>query len=288
MTAAWRVDAHHHVWDLTRRPLPWTDGLAPLQRSFSFAELEPQLDHAGVAGTVVVQTVADREETCELLALAAVQPRVLGVVGWFDLTSTGVADDLDAARDRPGGDRLVGVRHQLQVEADPRWLARPTVRQALAVLGDRRLAYDVVVSPAQLSRVVTAVDATPDTTFILDHAGKPDLRGGQLEDWRADLAELARRDNVAVKLSGLVTEADWDQWSVDDLRPAVNTLLELFGPARTMWGSDWPVSLLAGVDYATWTGISKELLAGLSTQESAAIWAGTARRFYQLPGNERE
>lgn len=282
MTAPTRIDAHHHVWDLQARPQPWTDGLPALQRSFHFPELVPQLDAAGVLGTVVVHTVADAEETRELLALAAEQPRVLGVVGWLDLTDPRLADVIGAFRSLPGGDLLVGVRHQLQVEPDRRWIDRTDVRRSLSVLGAHDLTYDLVVSPEQLPDVLPAVDAAPDTRFVLDHAGKPDLRRGDLAGWERSVRDLAARDNVTVKLSGLVTEADWQRCSSDDLRPAVDAVLDAFGPGRTMWGSDWPVSLLAGADYARWVHVSEELLAGLSTDEADAVWHDSARRTYQL------
>lgn len=277
-----RIDAHHHLWDLARRPQPWTAGLAPLERSFAYDELVPQLDAAGIDGTVVVHTVASAEETHELLALAAEQPRLLGVVGWVDLTSESVGAELAELRALPGGDRLVGVRHQLQVEPDADWLARPAVRRGLHHLGEADLAYDVVVSPEQLPVVTAAVDATPGTSFVLDHAGKPALARGDLAAWRRDVTELARREQVSVKLSGLVTEADWDSWTVPDLVPAVETVLEAFGPTRTMWGSDWPVGLLADTDYATWARVSGEVLAGLSVDEAHAVWGGTASRVYRL------
>ena len=278
-----RIDAHHHVWDLARRPQPWTAGLAPLERSFAYDELLPQLDAAGIVGTVAVQTVASIEETHELLALAAEEPRLLGVVGWVDLTSDSVGAEVAEIRTLAGGDRLVGVRHQLQVEPDPDWLARPVVRRALQRLGHAGLAYDVVVSPAQLPAVTAAVDATPGTAFVLDHAGKPGLARRSLGAWRRDITELARREHVSVKLSGLVTEADWDGWTVAELVPAVETVLEAFGAERTMWGSDWPVSLLADTDYATWVRVSEELLAGLSVREAHDVWGGTACRVYGLP-----
>jgi L-fuconolactonase len=278
-----RIDAHHHLWDLASRPQPWTAGLAPLERSFAYDELLPQLDAAGIDGTVVVHAVASVAETQELLALAAEEPRLLGVVGWVDLTSDSVGTDVAEIRTFAGGDRLVGVRHQLQVEPDPDWVARPVVRRALQHLGDAGLVYDVVVSPEQLPGVTAAVDATPGTAFVLDHAGKPGLARRDLTAWRRDIAELARRENVSVKLSGLVTEADWDSWTVADLVPVVETVLEAFGAKRTMWGSDWPVSLLADTDYATWVRVSEELLAGLSVDEAHAVWGGTACRVYGLP-----
>ncbi len=277
-----RIDAHHHLWDLSRRPQPWTAGLVPLECSFAYDELLPQLDATGIDGTVVVQTVASIDETHELLALAAKEPRLLGVVGWVDLTSDSVEADVAEIRTLAGGDHLVAVRHQLQVEPDPDWLAGPVVRRALQHLGHAGLAYDVVVSPEQLSVVTAAADATPGTSFVLDHAGKPRLARRELAGWRRDVTELARREHVSVKLSGLVTEADWDSWTVGDLVPAAETVLDAFGAERTMWGSDWPVSLLADTDYATWVQVSEELLAGLSVDEALAVWGGTACRVYGL------
>ncbi|WP_277212369.1 amidohydrolase family protein [Isoptericola croceus] len=276
------IDAHHHLWDLASRPQPWTAGLAPLERSFSYDELLPQLEAAGVDGTVVVQTVASVAETAELLALAAEQPRLLGVVGWLDLTSESLDAQLAEMRALTDGDLLVGVRHQLQVEPDPQWLERHVVRRSLARLGEAGLTYDVVASPEQLADVSATVAATPGTSFVLDHAGKPGLDAGSLDDWRRDLTALATHQNVSVKVSGLVTEADWHRWSLADLRPAVETVLETFGAHRTMWGSDWPVSLLADTDYARWVEASEELFAGLSAKESAAVWGGTAQRVYRL------
>lgn len=277
-----RVDAHHHVWDLDRRPQPWTVDLPILRRSFGFDELAPQLRRAAVDATVVVHTVDSPEETLELLALAAAEPLVAGVVGWFDLEADDLVDELTSARERPGGDRLVGARHQLQVEPDPGWLDRPAVRRGLRTLATSGLAYDVVVGPEQLARVARVVADLPDLRFVLDHAGKPPVARGDLADWSRDLRGLARLDNLAVKLSGLVTEASWEAWSVDDLRPVADTVLGAFGPARVMVGSDWPVCLLAHAPYDVVMATTEELLAGLAPDDRAAVWGGTATDVYGL------
>ncbi|WP_158104044.1 amidohydrolase family protein, partial [Streptomyces carpinensis] len=195
--------------------------------------------------------------------LSAGQPAIAGVVGWFDLASPALADDLTAARAMPGGRHLVGARHQLQEEPDPQWLDQPAVRRGLRTLAEHRLAYDIVVSPERLPTVVRAVTDNPELRFVLDHAGKPPLRTGALDSWNRDLTRLALLDNVTVKLSGLVTEADWERWTVADLRPAASTVIDLFGPGRTMFGSDWPVCLAAGADYARVAGTFEELVSGL-------------------------
>jgi L-fuconolactonase len=277
-----RIDAHHHVWDLAVRPQPWTDGLPALRRSFGLAELAPQLAAAHVDGTVVVHTVASLAETHELLALAAAWPQILGVVGWLDLEAADLAETIGTARTLLGGDRLVGVRHQLQEEPDPHWLDRPAVRRGLQTLAQHGLAYDLVVSPEQLPVATRAVADLPEVRFVLDHAGKPPIASGDLDAWRGDLARLAGYENVAVKLSGLVTEADWTGWTLAQLRPVAETVLDLFGAERTMFGSDWPVSLLAGADYARVVDDFAALVAGLGEAEQAQVWAGTARTAYGL------
>jgi L-fuconolactonase len=267
------IDAHVHLWDLARRPLPWTDPFPVLHRSYGPAELRPLLAAGGVDGVVAVHTVADPDETVELLALE--DPEILGVVGWVDLTG-----DVPGQLARLGG-RLVGVRHQLQEEPDRGWLSRADVRSGLSAVARAGLAYDVVVSPEQLPLVVDTVRAQPDLRFVLDHAGKPPLAGGDLTEWAAALTRLAGCPNVAVKLSGLVTEADWTRWTVADLRPAVEHVLAAFGPERVLAGSDWPVCLLAG-SYAEVAAATAELIAGLSADERAAVTGGTARRWYGL------
>jgi L-fuconolactonase len=280
--AAPRIDAHHHVWSLGRRPQPWTDDLPVLQRSFEFAELDPQLRQARIGATVVVHTVASAEETRELLALAADEPRIAGVVGWLDLASPALDDELDAIRELPDGSALVGVRHQLQAEPDKEWLDRPAVRRGLASLARHGLVYDLVVSPEQLSAVTRTVAELPEASFVLDHAGKPPIASGDLRRWSADVAALSRHANVAVKISGLATEADWRAWQPADLRPVVSTLLEHYGADRLMFGSDWPVCLLAGADYELVAATAEDLIADLGATERDRIWGGTAREVYGL------
>ena len=281
------LDAHLHVWDLAVRPQPWTDGLPALQRSFSLDDVAADLQAAGQHGVIVVQTAASAAETREMLALAAAQPLVAGVVGWVDLSRPDAAEQLDAARAGPGGPALVGVRHQLQEEPDPDWLARPQVRAGLQAVAAAGLVYDLVISPHQLPLVTETVAALPQVRFVLDHAGKPPIAGhelttGDLAAWAADLRALAALPNVAVKLSGLVTEADWDSWTPAQLRPVMDHVLAQFGPARTMFGSDWPVCLLAA-SYAQVVAAVAPVLDTLTEAERAAVRGGTARAWYR-PG----
>ena len=281
MTDMPRIDAHHHVWDLAIRDQPWTVPLAALRRSFGLDELRPSLQRHHIGATVLVQTVCLPEETPELLALAAADPLVCGVVGWADLTAPDVADKLAALRSLPGGRLLVGVRHQVQEEPDPRWLCRPDVRRGLAAVAEAGLVYDLVTLAGQLPAVIETVHALPGVRFVLDHGGKPDVASGRLEPWRFAVTELAQCPNVAVKLSGLATQDDPPSWNLARLQPYASTLLDAFGPSRTMFGSDWPVCLLAG-SYTDAILGAEQLTAPLNPAERAQVFGDTAARWYPI------
>lgn len=276
-----RIDAHQHVWDLAVRPQPWTDDFPVLQRSFALDDVRDEQRVAGVTATVLVQCVDDAAETRELLALAARDPFVAGVVGWLDLDAASFADDLDAVRAAPGGDRLVGLRHQLQVEPDKGWLDRAGVRRGLQALAAAGLAYDVVVSPERLPSVVAAAQQLPELRFVLDHCGNPPLRDGDLDRWRRDVSALAELPQVAVKLSGLATHGTWGAATAAGLAPVADHVLTAFGPARTAFGSDWPVCLLS-TTYADVVALTEALTGGLSPDEQDLVWFRTAREWYGL------
>lgn len=274
------IDAHVHLWDLAARPQPWTAEFPALRRSFLLPDLELVLDTHHVDAAVAVQAGDTTGETIDLLALASTSPRLAGVVGWVDLESPDVSEAVAGLKTAPGGGKLVGVRHQLQVEPDPRYLARPGVRDGLTAVAAAGLAYDVVVSPGQLPLVAETAAALPDVRFVLDHAGKPPIASGDLRAWRADLARLAALPNLAVKLSGLVTEADWAGWTPTSLAPVIDHVLACFGAERTMAGSDWPVCLLAA-DYGAVRSALAAALGRLDSAGQAAVLSGTAARWYQ-------
>jgi len=275
------IDAHHHVWDLAVRDQPWIAGqeMAAIRRTFTVDDLRPAALAAGVGATVAVQTVTVPEETPELLALAEADPLVAGVVGWTDLTSPAVADELDRLAAGPGGGRLVGIRHQVQEEPDPDWLRRRDVIRGLRAVAAAGLAYDLLVRPHQLPAAAAAAAAVPGLTLVLDHAGKPPV-GGDLGAWAAAVRALAALPNTACKLSGLVTEAPRGA-PAEAFAAVADVVLDAFGADRVMFGSDWPVCLLAG-DYAGVLAMARSLTAGLSPAERAAVFAATAARAYRL------
>lgn len=277
------IDAHHHVWDLSVRDQDWITGpeLQPLRRNFTVEDLAPEARAAGVTGTVLVQTVTVAEETPEFLALADTHDLVAGVVGWTDLTHPGVADELARLRELPGGSCLKGIRHQVQGEPDPEWLLRPDVGRGLGALADAGLVYDLIVRPHQLPSAVRAAESHPDLTFVLDHLGKPPIAAGEPEPWATAVRALAVLPNTVCKLSGMVTEADPASWTPDDLRPYADTVLDAFGPGRLMFGSDWPVCLLAA-SYGQVAGAAEELLKGLGDGEREEVFTATATRVYGL------
>ncbi|MDQ1563780.1 MAG: L-fuconolactonase [Actinomycetota bacterium] len=276
-----RIDAHHHVWDLDVRDQPWTAGLPALRRSFDIDDLAPDLAAADIDATVVVQTITTPDETPELLAMAAASPLIAGVVGWVDLEARDIAHQIAALRELPGGGGLVGIRHQVQGEPDPDWLTRPSVLRGLSAVATAGLSYDLLVTPGQLPAAIGAARRVPGLRFILDHAGKPRIARGELEQWSALIASLAALPNVAAKLSGLATEAS-APWSVSQLQPYVDVLLTSFGASRIMFGSDWPVSLLAA-PYSETVAAAEHLLRGASNSDREAVFGATALEWYQLP-----
>jgi L-fuconolactonase len=277
------VDAHHHLWDLGVRDQDWITGpaLAPLRRDFLLDDFQPLATASGVAASVVVQTVTGPGETPELLALAAASDLIAGVVGWTDLAAPDIADRIAALTELPGGPKLAGLRHQVQSEPDPDWLTRPGVLRGLAAVARAGLVYDLVITCGQLGQATRAAAAVPDLQFVLDHLGKPPIASGRTEPWARDLRGLAALPNTSAKLSGLVTEADWHRWQVADLRPYAEVALDAFGPARLMFGSDWPVCTLAA-GYPDVLAAARDLTEQLSPAEREALFAGTATSAYGL------
>ena len=276
------IDAHHHLLDPARFDYPWlTPELAAIDRRFGSDDLAPELAAAGIDRTILVQTIGSLEETREFLTTAAAVPFIGGVIGWVDLTDPGIVGSLDALRGGPGGEWLVGIRHQVHDEPDPDWLLRPDVRRGLAAIEAADLTYDLLVRSRELPAALVVAREMPDLRFVIDHLAKPAIRSGAIEPWGTLLNPFGELPNVWCKLSGLVTEADPATWQVADLAPYVEIALKTFGPRRLMFGSDWPVCLLAA-SYADVVAAARDLTAELSIDEHAAVFGGAAESAYRL------
>ncbi|WP_199036402.1 amidohydrolase family protein [Glycomyces salinus] len=280
MTVYQVIDAHHHVWTADYPWLSSEPGLEPIRRDYGIADLRANLAEAGVDRTVLVEAGwGHPSETVEFLHLAGAVPEIAGVVGHIDLLDPDLKGVLARYRGHPRVRYLVGLRDQVQGREEADFLARGEVVAALKTIAGLVPTFDLVVRVDQLPAAAKAAQAVPELTFVLDHLGKPRIRDGAdgLWAWREAVGPLAKQPNVTAKLSGLVTEADWEQWSAEDLRPFVQTALELFGPDRLMFGSDWPVCELA----ATYSRV-KEALTEILGREDPDIFAGTAARTYKL------
>jgi L-fuconolactonase len=277
-----RVDAHHHIWDLTVREQSWMVGpdLDPIRRDYSIDDLAPQAAAAGITATVLVQTVGLVDETVEFLEVAASNDLVAGVVGWVDLTADDVAMALDGLLSRPDGSYLKGIRHQVHDEPDVDWLLRPDVQRGLSAVADAGLAYDLLTKTPHLPAAIRTARKLPQLTFVVDHISKPVI-GEPLEPWATQLRELAALPNVTCKLSGMVTEASWTTWKPTDLQPYADVVLDAFTPDRVMFGSDWPVCLLAA-SYAEVVETAETLTASLTPTERQAVFTTTATTTYKL------
>ena len=277
------IDSHQHFWSYSAAEYPWIGaGMERLARDYLPSDLEAPAAAAGIGGTVAVQARQTLEETRWLLDLAERHPLIQGVVGWVDLRSPHVADQLRAFASRKA---FVGVRHVVQDEPDPRFLMGAEFVRGIEQLQPFGLTYDLLLYPQQLPAAVELAASLPDQPFVLDHLAKPRIAAwtssGDMASWRRDIEALARHENVCCKLSGLVTEAAWRQWRPTDFTPYLDVALAAFGPERLMFGSDWPVCLLSG-DYADVAGIVKDFCGRLSADERPHVWGGTATRFYGL------
>jgi L-fuconolactonase len=273
-----RIDAHQHFWQLARGDYGWlTPDLAELYRDFLPPDLAPLLQRHAIDGAVAVQAATTAAETDFLLALAARTPWILGVVGWVDLLAMDAPAQLASRARDPW---FKGVRPMLQDIPDVDWMLQPALAPALRALVAHDLAFDALVRPAHLPNLRVLLLRHPDLRVVIDHGAKPDIAGGDLARWREDIASIARETRASCKLSGLVTEAATD-WQPHDIAPVVAHLLDVFGPERLLWGSDWPVLLLAA-DHERWCALTDALLARCTAPERDAIMGGNAMRFYRL------
>jgi L-fuconolactonase len=273
------VDSHQHFWQVGKFDYPWMSAsLGVLYQDYLPDQLGPILKANGIAKTVLVQASNSVEESRWLLQLADENPFIAGVVGWVDLKSADVDRQLEELTKHP---KLKGVRHLVESEPDDAWLVQPQVLRGLNRLAAFDLSYDLLVHTRHLKHVSRLADSCPKLSLVLDHMAKPPLKTCEIAAWFNELKTVAAVPNVKCKLSGLVTEANWDTWTIDDLRPYVDRALELFGPERLMFGSDHPVCLLAA-SYERVLDSFQEILKGLSDDERSLIFGINATSFYRL------
>ena len=273
------IDAHHHLWNYSEEQYPWmSDKMQVLRQNYLPDDLQVVMQASGVDGTVAVQARQTLQETEWLLDLANQHPFIRGVVGWAPLIDPAVGQELEKFAAHP---KMKAVRHVLHDEQDDFYMLREDFNRGIALLKNYGLRYDILIFERHLPQTITFVDKHPSQIFIVDHIAKPLIREGQISNWRENLMELSKRENVYCKLSGMVTEADWQTWTDASLSPYFEIVLQAFGPARLMFGSDWPVLNLAS-SYDQWVQIVKRAIRALSATEQAQIMGATAKDVYRL------
>lgn len=275
------IDTHQHFWNLDLVEYSWlVPEYGPLYRSFEPRELEPQLKTAGVAKTVVVQAANSYDDTNYMLRKADEFDWIAGVVGWVPLWNPREAGPmLDRYQKHP---KFCGMRHLIHEEQDTKWLQQDLVIEGLGMLAERNLTFDAVpVLPDHLENVPAIAEKVPNLKIVIDHLSKPPIKAKEWGAWADLMKECAKHPNVYGKVSGLNTAADWENWSADDIRPYIDFVVEHFGADRLMFGSDWPVAILAG-DYQKVRVETEKAISHLSQEQQEAIWSKTASSFYGL------
>ena len=274
------IDTHNHLWLLAGEHFDWiTADLSAIRRDFLIDELKQTLQANEVSGSILVQAVPELSETRWLLEIAEKHDLVKGVIGWVDMPSgAAVGRDLDALLQQSA--RLKGIRYMSQ-GLPPEHLTTPAFIDGVRAVGERGLVYELLITPAQLTAAETLVAHCPDVRFVVEHIAKPAIRNRDINEWRADLARIAAHGNVYCKLSGMVTEADWAAWTPQDIEPYIDAVFDCFGDNRVMYGSDWPVLLLAG-DYRRVLGLCRDYLQRHPAISADRFFQRNAEQVYQL------
>ena len=273
------VDSHHHFWDVSKLNYPWMPpGPSVVRRNYLADDLKPLIDEAGIQKTVLVQAQQSLEEASFLLDIAESNDFVAGVVVWADVQSPRVGDDVDALMKR---DKLVGIRHQVEDDPDDDWLIRDSTIRGLREVAVRDLAYDVLVKPRHLKHVPTVAGRVPGLRMVIDHIAKPPIKDNVFSPWDSLMKDIAEIPDIHCKVSGMVTEADHANWTVENLTPYVSYVKDAFGIDRLMFGSDWPVCLFAA-SYREVLDAAIEAIGPLTADERAGFMGGNAARFYKL------
>lgn len=273
-----KIDSHQHFWNYDSERFEWiTTEMAQLRRNFLPEDLYPVLQASQIDGCIAVQAEEHIRETNFLLELSEVHPWILGVVGWAELSQ----DNLDEVLDQWSNyGKLIGFREILQSK-EPEYLLRKEFVRGVQKIGNRGYTYDLLTYPHQLHAALQLVDACPNQFFVIDHLSKPEIKNGEWKIWKKSLKPFGERDPVFAKVSGLITEADWKRWRTEELKPYLEIALEIFGPKRLLFGSDWPVCLVAG-EYEQVLEAIESFTNQLSTDEKEAILGGTAQEFYSI------
>ena len=274
-----KIDSHHHFWQYEPVEYSWmNEQMEILKQNYGPEDLYKQIKNAGIDGVLSVQASQSLKETDKLLSHSQEYDFIKGVVGWFPLADSNVESLLERYASNPW---LKGVRHVVQDEPDDRFILGSDFNRGVSLLKDLNLVYDILIYERQLAASIEFVDRHPDLVFVLDHVAKPRIKDAMFEPWATQIKDLSQRENVFCKLSGMATEANWQDWSLDDLQPYMETALSCFGPERMMFGSDWPVARLA-VEYERWVGICRNFISTLSTDEKIMIEGKNAVEVYKL------
>ena len=274
-----RIDAHQHLWRYTEAEFGWIDNaMAELQRDYTPADLSRAMESARIDGTIAVQARQTLEETRDLLSLADAHPFIEAVVGWASIADRAFSPCLDNLSAHP---KLRGLRHVIQAEPDDNFILGDDFNRGIGALLPTGLVYEILIHARHLPQTIKFVDLHPNQIFVLDHLAKPRIREQVLSPWREQILDLAQRENVFCKVSGMVTEADWQLWTEADLRPYLDTVFEAFGAHRLMMGSDWPVCLVA-TEYARWFSFLDHYTSAMSEDERVQFCGKTATRVYRL------
>ncbi|WP_321995496.1 amidohydrolase family protein [Draconibacterium orientale] len=273
------IDTHHHLWNCNPVEFDWIDDeMAAIRKSFLPADLQATLVNTGVEGVVTVQARQSLEETDWLLKLASENDFMKGVVGWVPLADENIQQILEGYKSNPW---LKGVRHVVQGEPDPEFILGRDFNRGISLLKNFNLVYDILIFEQQLPNTIRFVDQHPGQQFVVDHIAKPKIKIDELEPWAKNIKELAKRENVSCKISGMVTEADYKLWTEEQLNPYFETVLEAFGPSRLLFGSDWPVCLVA-TNYSSWLDLVKKMISKFTKEEQDLILYKNAQRIYNI------
>jgi L-fuconolactonase len=279
-----RIDSHHHLWDLSIRPQEWMvgDGMDPVRRNFDADDLRTAISGTKIEKTILVHATTTTDETHELLALAETDPTIVGVVGWLQIDSPSAIADCEKYLQAPGASYLKGIRDVAQDLPDSNYLAKAQSIATVQQLGKMGLTYDILTKTPELKAAIELVKACPDVQFVLDHISKPYIAKEEIEPWKSLITELAAFENVSCKISGMVTEAKWNTWQINDFVPYVDHIIASFTPQRLMFGSDWPVALLATSSYSDVVQLAESLTAKFSETENELFWLENAISAYKI------